>query len=152
MSQKAAVYVKSTLTCWEMNWKIQGTSILSFKNDLFQHPGIIKCLSKLRLWDWIQSIVNTLLKMVLNWHNTLGKIIENGLAFVELPAILGVDVAGIVEDTGPNVANYKKGDRVSHAQILVLLIGQFRLRQPQDSWGRRIPTIRPYWRGPISVG
>lgn len=41
----------------------------------------------------------------------LGKIIDYGI-YSDPPAILGYDVAGIVEDVGPNVTNYKKGDKM----------------------------------------
>jgi len=43
---------------------------------------------------------------------TLGKIIEYGI-YSEPPTILGFDVAGEVVDVGPEVDNYKKGDRMS---------------------------------------
>jgi NADPH:quinone reductase-like Zn-dependent oxidoreductase len=43
----------------------------------------------------------------------LGKIIEYGIVR-EPPTILGFDVAGEVVDVGPEVDNYKKGDRMLH--------------------------------------
>jgi NADPH:quinone reductase-like Zn-dependent oxidoreductase len=39
------------------------------------------------------------------------KIIEYGL-FGEPPKILGFDLAGVIEEVGPDVKNYKKGDRM----------------------------------------
>ena len=39
------------------------------------------------------------------------KIIEYGL-FGEPPKILGIDLAGVIEEIGPDVKSYKKGDRM----------------------------------------
>jgi len=37
----------------------------------------------------------------------------------EPPTILGYDVAGEVVDVGPEVDNYKKGDRMSHLILAI---------------------------------
>jgi NADPH:quinone reductase-like Zn-dependent oxidoreductase len=41
----------------------------------------------------------------------LGKIIDYGI-YRDPPTILGYDVAGVVEDVGPNITNYRKGDKM----------------------------------------
>lgn len=47
---------------------------------------------------------------------TTGKIIEYGL-YGEPPAILGYDVVGVIEEVGPDVKNYKKGDRMYQTSL-----------------------------------
>ncbi|QRV98332.1 Zinc-binding dehydrogenase [Ceratobasidium sp. AG-Ba] len=40
------------------------------------------------------------------------KIIDYGFAVEDFPAVLGTDGAGIIESVGPDVTNFKKGDKV----------------------------------------
>jgi NADPH:quinone reductase-like Zn-dependent oxidoreductase len=48
----------------------------------------------------------------------LGKIIDYGV-IKEPPTILGYDVAGEVVDVGPEVDQYKKGDRMLHRVLAI---------------------------------
>jgi len=47
--------------------------------------------------------------------NTVDLLQRKGLCKVDLPAIIGREACGVVEEVGPNVEEFKKGDRVAYA-------------------------------------
>ena len=72
----------------------------------------------------------------------IGKIIETGM-FGDPPKILGIDVAGVIEEVGPDVKGYKKGDRMYASLSLSLYQHRIPLYQyPQQSHSLQTTIIQ----------
>ncbi|KAG2157905.1 chaperonin 10-like protein [Suillus bovinus] len=53
------------------------------------------------------------------------KIKDTGMIVTNYPAVLGTDIAGIVEEVGEGVQNFRKGDRVSDNSFIRLAHGKY---------------------------